>query len=77
MQNPPPKLEKPGTRAAARHPDQIDPVLVEQLAQIAARLNLTEIEVNQGDLRIRVTRHCPSDRCFAFGTRSNRCGHPQ
>jgi acetyl-CoA carboxylase biotin carboxyl carrier protein len=56
MQNPPSKSEKPGARSPARHPVRIDPVLVEQLAQIVTRLNLTEIEVNQGDLRIRVAR---------------------
>ena len=56
MQNPPSKSEKPSARSPARHPVRIDPVLVEQLAQIVARLNLTEIEVNQGDLRIRVAR---------------------
>jgi acetyl-CoA carboxylase biotin carboxyl carrier protein len=56
MQNPPSKPEKPSARSPARHPVRIDPVLVEQLAQIVARLNLTEIEVNQGDLRIRVAR---------------------
>lgn len=56
MPNPPSKSEKPSARSPARHPVRIDPVLVEQLAQIVARLNLTEIEVNQGDLRIRVAR---------------------
>lgn len=34
----------------------IDPQLVEQLADIAARQGLAEIEVRQGKLRIRVTR---------------------
>jgi acetyl-CoA carboxylase biotin carboxyl carrier protein len=56
MPNPPSKPEKPSARSPARQPVRIDPVLVEQLAQIVARLNLTEIEVNQGDLRIRVAR---------------------
>jgi acetyl-CoA carboxylase biotin carboxyl carrier protein len=57
MQNPSSKSEKSGARPASRHPVHIDPVLVEQLAQIVTRLNLTEIEVNQGDLRIRVARN--------------------
>jgi acetyl-CoA carboxylase biotin carboxyl carrier protein len=56
MQNPPSKSEKSSARSPARQPLRIDPVLVEQLAQIVARLDLTEIEVNQGDLRIRVAR---------------------
>lgn len=34
----------------------IDPLLVERLADIASRLGLSEIEVAQGDLRIRVAR---------------------
>lgn len=56
MQSPPAKSEKTTARSPTRSPVRIDPVLVEQLAQIVARLNLTEIEVNEGDLRIRVTR---------------------
>jgi acetyl-CoA carboxylase biotin carboxyl carrier protein len=56
MQNPPSKSEKAKAQSPAEHPARIDPVLVEQLAQIVARLGLTEIEVNQGDLRIRVAR---------------------
>jgi acetyl-CoA carboxylase biotin carboxyl carrier protein len=34
----------------------IDPQLVETLGEIATRLNLSEIEVAQGDLKIRVAR---------------------
>jgi acetyl-CoA carboxylase biotin carboxyl carrier protein len=34
----------------------IDPALVEKLAEIAARLGLSEIEVAHGELRIRVAR---------------------
>jgi acetyl-CoA carboxylase biotin carboxyl carrier protein len=34
----------------------IDPELVERLAEIASRLGLSEIEVAQGELRIRVAR---------------------
>ncbi|MBM3608137.1 MAG: acetyl-CoA carboxylase biotin carboxyl carrier protein [Alphaproteobacteria bacterium] len=37
-------------------PDGIDPALVEKLAEIASRLSLSEVEVEQGDLRIRVAR---------------------
>jgi acetyl-CoA carboxylase biotin carboxyl carrier protein len=37
-------------------PAPIDPHLVETLAEIATRLDLSEIEVVQGELRIRVTR---------------------
>ncbi|HKH80254.1 MAG TPA: acetyl-CoA carboxylase biotin carboxyl carrier protein subunit [Methylovirgula sp.] len=37
-------------------PAPIDPHLVETLGEIANRLNLSEIEVTQGELRIRVTR---------------------
>jgi acetyl-CoA carboxylase biotin carboxyl carrier protein len=37
----------------------IDPALVEKLAEIAARLGLSEIEVAQGELRIRVARQLP------------------
>ncbi|MGO9134470.1 MAG: acetyl-CoA carboxylase biotin carboxyl carrier protein [Methylovirgula sp.] len=35
----------------------IDPQLVETLGEIANRLDLSEVEVAQGDLRIRVARH--------------------
>ena len=56
MQNHPSKSEKSNTRSSGDPPTRIDPVLVEQLAQIVARLDLTEIEINQGDLRIRVAR---------------------
>jgi len=34
----------------------IDPTLIERLAEIASRLGLSEIEVAQGELRIRVAR---------------------
>jgi acetyl-CoA carboxylase biotin carboxyl carrier protein len=37
-------------------PAAIDPHLVETLAEIATRLDLSEIEVTQGELKIRVTR---------------------
>jgi acetyl-CoA carboxylase biotin carboxyl carrier protein len=37
-------------------PSAIDPDLVEKLAEIASRLGLSEIEVEQGELRIRVAR---------------------
>ncbi|MFZ0558923.1 MAG: biotin/lipoyl-containing protein [Methylovirgula sp.] len=37
-------------------PAQIDPHLVETLGEIATRLDLSEIEVVQGELRIKVTR---------------------
>ncbi len=37
-------------------PAPIDPHLVETLGEIATRLDLSEIEVVQGELRIRVTR---------------------
>ena len=56
MQNPSSKSEKSNGRPTADQPMRIDPALVEQLAQIVARLDLTEIEINQGDLRIRVAR---------------------
>jgi acetyl-CoA carboxylase biotin carboxyl carrier protein len=42
--------------AASDFPATIDPGLVERLAEIASRLGLSEIEVAQGDLRIRVAR---------------------
>ncbi len=42
--------------AASDFPSTIDPGLVERLAEIASRLGLSEIEVAQGDLRIRVAR---------------------
>jgi acetyl-CoA carboxylase biotin carboxyl carrier protein len=54
MQNHSSKSEKPNARSSAEQ--SIDPVLVEQLAQIVTRLDLSEIEINQGDLRIRVAR---------------------
>jgi acetyl-CoA carboxylase biotin carboxyl carrier protein len=38
-------------------PAAIDPLLVETLGEIATRLDLSEIEVAQGDLRIRVARN--------------------
>jgi acetyl-CoA carboxylase biotin carboxyl carrier protein len=56
MQNSSSKSEKSSHRQSAEQAVRIDPVLVEQLAQIVARLDLTEIEINQGDLRIRVAR---------------------
>jgi acetyl-CoA carboxylase biotin carboxyl carrier protein len=37
-------------------PPPIDPHLIETLGEIATRLDLSEIEVAQGDLRIRVAR---------------------
>jgi acetyl-CoA carboxylase biotin carboxyl carrier protein len=37
-------------------PPAIDPELIERLAEIASRLGLSEIEVAQGELRIRVAR---------------------
>lgn len=43
-------------KKAAPAPAVIDPRLVETLGEIAMRLDLSEIEVAQGELRIRVTR---------------------
>lgn len=40
----------------AERSDNIDPALVEKLAEIASRLGLSEVEVEQGSLRIRVAR---------------------
>lgn len=37
-------------------PKAIDPLLVETLGEIATRLDLSEVEVVQGDLKIRVAR---------------------
>lgn len=37
-------------------PNPFDPALVRELAQMIAETNLTEIEVEKGDLRIRVAR---------------------
>jgi acetyl-CoA carboxylase biotin carboxyl carrier protein len=45
--------KKPATPAIA---SAIDPDLIEKLAEIASRLGLSEIEVEQGELRIRVAR---------------------
>ena len=45
--------KKPGTPAA---PSPIDPHLVETLGEIANRLDLSEIEVAQGELKIKVKR---------------------
>jgi acetyl-CoA carboxylase biotin carboxyl carrier protein len=42
--------------ATPEFPSAIDPDLVEKLAEIASRLGLSEIEVEQGELRIRVAR---------------------
>ncbi len=39
--------------------DPIDPQLVRELATLVAETNLTEIEVEKGDLRIRVVRSAP------------------
>ncbi|HWG03440.1 MAG TPA: acetyl-CoA carboxylase biotin carboxyl carrier protein [Beijerinckiaceae bacterium] len=60
MQNHSSKSEKSIVRPSGDPSVRIDPVLVEQLAQIVTRLDLTEIEVNQGDLRIRVARQVPA-----------------
>jgi acetyl-CoA carboxylase biotin carboxyl carrier protein len=43
-------------KKAVPAPTTIDPHLVETLGEIATRLDLSEIEVAQGELRIRVTR---------------------
>jgi acetyl-CoA carboxylase biotin carboxyl carrier protein len=56
MQNSSSKSEKSSKGSPAGEPVRIDPVLVEQLAQIVTRLDLSEIEVHKGDLRIRVAR---------------------
>ncbi len=42
--------------AAEEPPRRIDPQLVETLGEIATRLDLSEVEVVQGDLKIRVAR---------------------
>jgi acetyl-CoA carboxylase biotin carboxyl carrier protein len=47
-QAPPPRDERPD--------DKIDPVLVGQIADLLANRDLTEIEVQRGDLWIRVSR---------------------
>lgn len=41
---------------AEEQPRRIDPQLVETLGEIATRLDLSEVEVVQGDLKIRVAR---------------------
>lgn len=41
---------------AEEPPQRIDPQLVETLGEIATRLDLSEVEVVQGDLKIRVAR---------------------
>ena len=56
MQNHSSKSEKSNARPSGDPTTRIDLELVEQLAQIVARLDMTEIEVNHGDLRIRVAR---------------------
>jgi acetyl-CoA carboxylase biotin carboxyl carrier protein len=43
----------------------IDPQLVETLGEIATRLDLSEIEVAQGDLRIRVARQIGGPAAFS------------
>ena len=64
----PAKSPKPKAKAAnqaqsrsAPHPSGIDPALVEELAAIAARHDLTEVVAEYGDLHIRVARggHAP------------------
>ncbi len=42
--------------AAAPAANTVDPHLVEKLGEIATRLDLSEIEVAQGELKIRVAR---------------------
>jgi acetyl-CoA carboxylase biotin carboxyl carrier protein len=44
------------TKPAAPKDQQIDPALVRELAKLIADTDLTEIEVEKGDLRIRVAR---------------------
>jgi acetyl-CoA carboxylase biotin carboxyl carrier protein len=44
------------TKPAAHKDQQIDPTLVRELAKLIAETDLTEIEVEKGDLRIRVAR---------------------
>jgi acetyl-CoA carboxylase biotin carboxyl carrier protein len=46
----------PGEGPKKSSVDQIDTALVENLAEIATRLGLSEIEVQHGDLKIRVSR---------------------
>ncbi|MDB5592875.1 acetyl-CoA carboxylase biotin carboxyl carrier protein [Enterovirga sp.] len=58
MQAQPPAAGDEPIEAAATHP--FDPDLVRQLAGLLAETDLTEIEVEKGDLRIRVARNHPA-----------------
>jgi acetyl-CoA carboxylase biotin carboxyl carrier protein len=49
--------EKPKPKAEKSTGGGIDPALVEALADIVTRLGLSEIEVEKGDLKIKVARH--------------------
>jgi acetyl-CoA carboxylase biotin carboxyl carrier protein len=51
------KMKYTRPKAAARSPDEaLDVELVEALAKILTRLGLSEIEIAQGDIKIRVAR---------------------
>ncbi len=55
MNRPPAKMTKPKMTSTTK--DQaIDPTLVRELAKLLAETDLSEIEVEKGDLRIRVAR---------------------
>jgi acetyl-CoA carboxylase biotin carboxyl carrier protein len=52
---------KPAPAPARKAPEaprkEIDVAIVEALGEVLARLDLAEVEVERGDLRVRVTRH--------------------
>lgn len=54
----------------------IDPQLVETLGEIATRLDLSEIEVAQGDLRIRVARQFGGPAAFSPSTAAAHATSP-
>ena len=53
------KAAKPAPTRPAPRPSGIDPALVEELAAIASRHDLTEVVAEYGDLHIRVSRGGP------------------
>ena len=64
--------------SAAKAPEarkEIDVAIVEALGEVLARLDLAEVEVERGDLRVRVTRHLASTQNVFAQSSSSHPSH--
>ncbi|MDP2355268.1 MAG: acetyl-CoA carboxylase biotin carboxyl carrier protein [Beijerinckiaceae bacterium] len=72
---PAPAKAAPARKAPAKAPavtsQQIDVATVEALGEVLARLDLAEVEVERGDLRIRVTRFLAASQTVYSGPQSH------